>query len=172
MQNPGGTARCVVGNIASLYQGRFHRVFCIAAGATLLGSAALKSWQYLQSPIPPCELQHFPGLEPVLITFETFLGLWLISGTSPVAARRVAIGCFGIFACYTLYEAFAGKTDCGCFGRVHVNPWNTLILDVLLVLMLTFLGKSVTDKERLLYDYATLGIIFGRCCSTHIDYDG
>lgn len=142
------------------------------AGTMLLASAALKSRQYTLSPVAPRGQWSIRGFEPALVGWETFLGLWLISGTSPVAARRVAIGCFGIFACYTLYEAFAGKTDCGCFGRVHVNPWNTLILDVLLVLMLTFLGKSVTDKERLLYDYATLGIIFGRCCSTHIDYDG
>jgi hypothetical protein len=141
VQNPGGTARCVVGTIASLYRGRFHRVFCIAVGAILLLSAALKSWQYLQSPIPPYELQHFPGLEPVLTTFETFLGLWLISGAMPMAARRVAIGCFSLFACYTLYEALAGKTDCGCFGQVHVSPWFTFVLDVAIVLALMFFAR-------------------------------
>jgi len=146
VQNPGGTARCVVGNIASLNRGRFDRVFRIAVGAILLGSAALKSWQYLQSPIPPYGLQRFLCLQPMLTTFETFLGLWLISGASAIIARRVAIGCFGAFACYTFYEALAGKTDCGCFGQVHVNPWFIFILDASLVLMLKFLGKPGAGK--------------------------
>lgn len=148
VQNPSGTARCVVGNVASLFRGRFHRVFRIAIGAMLLGSAALKSWQYLQSPIPPYELQHFPGREPVLITFETFLGLWLISGALPVAARRAAIGCFSVFACFTFYEALVGKADCGCFGRVHVNPWYTFIMDLAIVLMLIFVAGPKRRGER------------------------
>ncbi len=148
VQNPGGTPGCVVGNIVSLYRGRFHRVFCIAVGAILLLSAALKSWQYLQSPIPPYELQHFPGLEPVLIAWETFFGLWLISGALPIASRRVAIGCFSVFGCYALYEAVSGRTSCGCFGQVHVNPWYTFILDVSLVLMLTFVGKHGTGNAE------------------------
>ncbi len=140
VQNPGGTPGCVVGNIVSLYRGRFHRVFCIAVGAILLLSAALKSWQYLQSPIPPYELQHFPGLEPVLIAWETFLGLWLISGALPIASRRVAIGCFSVFGCYAFYEAVSGRASCGCFGQVHVNPWLTVALDTAMVLALIFVA--------------------------------
>ena len=110
------------------------------AAGILLAAAALKVGQASRAAI------HLPGFGPMLTAFELFLGLWLISGTLPTAARRGAIGCFSVFACYTLYEALAGKADCGCFGQVHVNPWFTFILDVSLVLALTFLGKPGAGK--------------------------
>jgi hypothetical protein len=112
-------------------------------GAILLAAAVLKLYQHSQLPASSLELAW---TEPLLVALETFLGLWLISGAFPMAARRVAIGCFGTFACYTLYEALIGKADCGCFGQVHVNPWFTFILDVSLVLMLAFLGKPGTSE--------------------------
>ena len=116
----------------------------VFAGLALLVAATLRSWQYIRSPIPPPGQTGLVGFDPAMIGSELFLGLWLISGASPNAARRLAIGCFSVFACYTLYEALAGKTDCGCFGQVHVNPWYTFILDVSLVLMLTFVGGRGT----------------------------
>jgi hypothetical protein len=110
-------------------------------GAALLASAAMKSRQYARLPTVPHGLWGAPAAEPALVAFEIFLGLWLISGAFPAAARRVAIGCFGTFACYTLYEALIGKADCGCFGRVHVNPWFTFVLDTTMVLALRFLAR-------------------------------
>jgi hypothetical protein len=111
------------------------------AGTMLLASAALKSRQYALIPVAPYGRWSIRGFEPVLAGWETFLGLWLISGALPSTARRVTIGCFSIFACYTLYESLAGKTNCGCFGQVHVNPWFTFILDVAIVLLLVFFAK-------------------------------
>jgi hypothetical protein len=115
-------------------------------GTTVLAAAALKSWGFDLLPLA----HGSPALAAIgpasLIAWETFLGLWLLSGTLPTAARRVAIGCFGVFACYTFYEALAGKADCGCFGQVHVNPWLTFILDVSIVLALTFLRKPDARK--------------------------
>lgn len=108
----------------------------------LLLAAAGSAWKFTNSPVPLAGEPGVPGFEPALIAFEVFLGLWLISGALPTAARRVAIGCFSVFGCYTFYEALAGKTDCGCFGQVHVNPWFTFILDVAIVLALAFLAKA------------------------------
>ncbi len=119
----------------------FCRFLVLAVGLLSAAAAMMKSRQYVRLPAAEHGQWEIPDFVPVLITFEIFLGLWLMSGAFPAAARRVAIGCFGSFACYTLFEAFAGKTDCGCFGQVHVNPWYTFILDVSLVLMLTFFGK-------------------------------
>ncbi len=109
-------------------------------GALFLAAAALRVRQPVGTPSSVLGSNAIP-VSAALIAWETFLGLWLISGALPHAARRVAIGCFSVFACYTLYEALAGKADCGCFGQVQVNPWFTFILDVSLVLALTFLGK-------------------------------
>ena len=115
------------------------------AGVILVGAGALKAWRLDHLSIPTPVLQNLAGLEPPLIAFEIFLGLWLVNGALPTAARKVALGCFSAFACYTLYEALAGKADCGCFGQVHVNPWFTFILDVVIVLMLTLFGKPKGD---------------------------
>ena len=117
-----------------------------AAGLLLMAAATLKYWHDLHSPPVGENWWNRPVPEPALIAWETFLGLWLISGALPRVARRVAIGCFSVFACYTLYEALAGKADCGCFGQVQVNPWFTFILDVSLALALTFLGKPGAGK--------------------------
>jgi hypothetical protein len=119
------------------------------AGTALLASAALKSRQYASAPATPRGLWSIRSLEPGLIAFEIFSGLWLFTGAFPMVARRVSIGCFSVFACYTLYEALAGKADCGCFGQVKVNPWFTFILDVAIVLSLTFFGgPAATGKGR------------------------
>jgi len=120
------------------------RVACALAivGAVLLFGAALKAWQLTQLPLLTSGLRGLPGFDPALIGWETFLGLWLISGALPSAARHAAIGCFGVFGIYAFYEALAGKADCGCFGQVKVNPWFTVVLDVSIVLALLFLAKA------------------------------
>ncbi len=117
-------------------------------GAVLLCAATLNTWGFVHSPGPYAGVQGMPGFEPTLIALEILLGLWLISGASPSPARRLAIGCFSVFACYTLYEALAGKTDCGCFGQVHVSPWFTFALDVAAVLVLVFLAKPPATLSR------------------------
>ena len=118
------------------------RLVGLAVGVILLSAGGMGAYQNLTSPIMPSGLKGLPGFEPALIGWEIFLGLWLISGALPVAARQIAISCFGVFACYAFYEAVSGRADCGCFGQVHVNPWFTFILDVAIVLALAFLAKA------------------------------
>jgi hypothetical protein len=133
-------------------QGRCLRTFpggtATAAGAILIAAATFGTWQPGHYPLSVPGLQISAESGPALIAFEIFLGLWLISGALPTAARKVAIGCFSAFACYTLYEALAGKTDCGCFGQVHVNPWFTIVLDISIVLGLVFLAKPPATPSR------------------------
>lgn len=112
-----------------------------AVGVTLSIAALLKVIEFIHHP----DRQRVSWFDLASIGSELFLGLWLISGALPEAARRVAIGCFSVFACYTFYEALAGKTDCGCFGQVKVNPWFTVVLDVAVVLALVFLAKPAAN---------------------------
>ncbi|MGC9261467.1 MAG: MauE/DoxX family redox-associated membrane protein [Phycisphaerae bacterium] len=131
-------------------QGRCLRTFpggtATVAGAILIIAAALKTWQPSRYPLSVPGLQISAESGPALIAFEIFLGLWLISGALPAVPRKIATGCFSIFACYTLYEALAGKTDCGCFGQVHASPWFTFILDVAIVLALVIFSMSGGDN--------------------------
>ena len=120
----------------------------IFTGLALFLAATLNAWRYSHSSLFLPGLESLDGFDPVLIGSELFLGLWLISLTFPIAARRVAIGCFSVFSCYTFYEALSGKADCGCFGRVRVNPWFTMILDITIVLALVFLAKPLGPPSR------------------------
>ena len=108
----------------------------LIAGLLLLLAAGLKAWQIIHSPVPMAQPLGIPGFTPALIGGEIFLGLWLLSGALPTAARRTAIGCFTLFASYAFWEALAGKVSCGCFGQVRVNPWITTALDAAMVVLL------------------------------------
>ena len=98
-------------------------VFLRLIGGLILFAAVMRGVQALGSPTSAPGLLSLPSIPAVTIAWEIFLGLWLISGALPKAARRIAIGCFSVFACYTLYEALAGKADCGCLGhRLFQSP--------------------------------------------------
>ena len=42
-------------------------------------------------------------------------------------AWLAAVACFSVFCCVTIYKGISGADSCGCFGKVHVNPWITLL---------------------------------------------
>ena len=120
----------------------FQRSLDIITGSVLAVAATTKIYRLSHFPLSTTGLPSIANFKFPLVSGELFLGLWLISGAFPKAAQRVAIGCFGLFASYTLYEGLAGKTDCGCFGHVRVNPWFTFVLDVAIVLALLFFARS------------------------------
>ena len=97
------------------------RAGALVAGAVLLLAAGLKAWRVIYSPVAMPAPLGITGFTPVLIGWEIFLGLWLLSGALPLAARRTATGCFALFGGYACWEALAGKASCGCFGQVHGN---------------------------------------------------
>ncbi|MHC4266600.1 MAG: thioredoxin domain-containing protein [Planctomycetota bacterium] len=57
---------------------------------------------------------------------ELGLSIWLLSGLFRKGAWLVTTFSFGIFIAATLQKVLIGAASCGCFGRVHVNPWITL----------------------------------------------
>ncbi|HEV3137075.1 MAG TPA: MauE/DoxX family redox-associated membrane protein, partial [Pirellulales bacterium] len=69
-------------------------------------------------------------LEGLAIAVEILLSAWMMSGLYPVAARRVALLCFGVFAITSLEKAISGEPSCGCFGRVAISPWFTFLFDI------------------------------------------
>ncbi len=96
-------------------------------GLLLLTAAALKGHELLTVPTIH---RDFWSWRPFLIfevEFELALGLWLLSGLFQRLAWLAALLCFGLFCSVTLYKGLTGAASCGCFGRVHVNPWVTLL---------------------------------------------
>ena len=102
----------------------------VVLGLLLLTAAALKGWQLATEPTAEKGLLTSRWSLIVGVEAEFLLALWLLSGLYRQAAWRAALGCFGIFTCITLYKAMSGEGSCGCFGRVQINPWYTLVIDL------------------------------------------
>ena len=106
------------------------RLTRVLVGLVLLGAAALKAHQLATSPVPGEGLLSTRWLLTLWVEVEIVLGVWLVSGLAARRAWQAAVGCFVVFAVVTFVKAVRGDASCGCFGRVDVNPWVTLVLDV------------------------------------------
>jgi len=95
--------------------------------ALLLIAAALKAWQLLTEPVANSDIWSYRPFLILTIEFELALGLWLLSGLFKKAAWLTTLLCFAAFSAITLYKALTGAASCGCFGKIHVNPWLTLL---------------------------------------------
>ena len=105
----------------------------VGLGAVLLTAAALKGYQLATEPVAGGSVLRSRAFLVALVEFELFFGLWLVWGAYPWLTWRLAIGCFSVFACAALYQAFSGWSSCGCFGKLKANPWFTAGFDVLAV---------------------------------------
>jgi hypothetical protein len=112
------------------YFPRVRRVIPVAVGALLLLASGLKYYELATEPVAEFDLWTSRWFLVGLSDFELILGLWLLVGCWPNASRVVAITCFAILAQVALYKAVAGEISCGCFGKIPVDPWHTLFLDI------------------------------------------
>jgi thiol-disulfide isomerase/thioredoxin len=95
-------------------------------GLLLLTAAVLKGHELLTVPVANKGLWTWRPFLIFQVEFELALGIWLLSGVFKRLAWLAALACFSLFSCVTLYKGLSGAASCGCFGRVHVNPWITL----------------------------------------------
>jgi thiol-disulfide isomerase/thioredoxin len=96
-------------------------------GVLLLTAAVLKGHELLTVPLANGDPWSWRPFLIFQVEFELALGIWLLSGLFRRLAWLAALLCFGLFCGVTLYKGLMGATSCGCFGRVHVNPWVTLL---------------------------------------------
>jgi thiol-disulfide isomerase/thioredoxin len=112
--------------------------------AILIGAAVLKGYQLATEPVLGSGLLSSRVFLIAVVEFEWLFGVWLLTGMYPKWTWRVALGCFGLFACVSLYKGLSGDASCGCFGRVTVSPWWTLTMDLAAVAALLLW----TPRER------------------------
>jgi len=107
-----------------------HGLVRWALGLLLLVAGILKAHQLATEPVANTDIFSYRWSLTGQVYFELIFGVWLLSGLHKRLAWLTAVGCFVFFSGVTLYKALSGAATCGCFGKVDVNPWHTLILDV------------------------------------------
>jgi thiol-disulfide isomerase/thioredoxin len=103
-----------------------NKAVMLVAGVVLLVAAILKIHQLLTEPILSRSFWESWHFFLIQIPLELGLSIWLLSTLFRKGAWLVALLAFGIFIGVTLHKGLIGVASCGCFGRVHVNPWITL----------------------------------------------
>ena len=134
------------------HPGRVHitpyGVVCVTLGLILLSAAGLKGHQLATEPVVGTGLLTSRWFLIAVVEFELFFGLWLWFGLYPRRTWQLALLCFSTFGRVTLYKALSGEATCGCFGRVPVNPWYTLALDLAAVVALLGLRPAgITESS-------------------------
>ena len=99
-------------------------------GLILLTAAALKGYQLATEPVANNGILTSRWFLIAQVEFELMFGLLLLSGLYKRLMWMVALVCFAGFSLVTLYKGLTGAASCGCFGKVEVNPWYTLIFDL------------------------------------------
>lgn len=124
-----------------------NRIVMTLAGLLLAAAALLKFHEVLTVYIPSWrERGIWESYEFFLfqIPLEFALGVWIVSGVFRKASWLAATCAYFAFIFVTLTKALTGAESCGCFGRIHVNPWYTLsLIDIpFFVLLLIFRPKG------------------------------
>jgi uncharacterized membrane protein YphA (DoxX/SURF4 family) len=134
--------------VASRWVG--SRVVAIVLGLVLLTAGVLKARQWSDDPYAPGDLPAVPALRAAVANAEVALGLWLLSGIYPRAARVIAVGCFAVFLAVATRDSLENKASCGCFGSLAVPPWLTAIFDfVALACLVGFAAPQRATSRRL-----------------------
>jgi hypothetical protein len=102
------------------------RIVMAVTGSVLIIATVLKIHHLLTEPIISETFWESWYFFLIQIPLELGLGIWLVCGLFRKAAHLVAVICFALFTVVTMQKAITGAESCGCFGRVHVNPWITL----------------------------------------------
>lgn len=118
-------------------------------GLLLLTGAVLKGYELLTEPAANTDIWSNRYFLIFVVEFELALGIWLLSGLFRKFAWLAVVACFSVFCCVTIYKGIAGYGSCGCFGKIHVNPWITLFaIDMPAVALLAiFRPKQLTVKS-------------------------
>lgn len=107
-----------------------QRVVFAALGLLLLTTALLKAQGPADGVFGQNTILFSPRVRFLVMEAEAILGLWLLSGWAKRAAWFFVVAFFFVVAGFSLYLGLMGQSSCGCFGRIHVSPWNAFMLDV------------------------------------------
>lgn len=132
------------GNVKKQYFGFTQLRFFVVA--ILLIAAGMKAYQIATAPLPPAvqgsiftpllELFNNRHLLMIVITSEILFAMILIAGVWRQWTWLLSILCFAAFTIVSLMKGLSGESSCGCFGTITVNPWATMVFDLIVVALL------------------------------------
>jgi hypothetical protein len=126
-------------------------VMRLVVAFVLLIAAILKTHQLATTPSLGEGLLHARWFNIFVVEFELFFGIWLIFGMLPKLTWSVSVGLFSIFSIVSFYKVISGERSCGCFGEVSVNPWFTMLFDLLVIGLLVYLRPNKSSADKLKY---------------------
>jgi len=121
------------------------RLITPSVGVFLIAAALMKALSPADSVVTEAVYDVPAWIMAAGVQIELAVGLWLVSGWRPRAAREAAIVLFLAFAAFSLYRSLAGYESCGCFGSLRVNPWLTFVLDLGVLGMLAFSRRHANE---------------------------
>jgi hypothetical protein len=124
----------------------------VVAGILLL-AAGLKAYQLATAPLPPVvqdsvftpllELFNDRYFQMAVVVGEILFALVLIAGIALQYTWLLSILGFSVFTLVSLMKGLSGETSCGCFGTIEVNPWITMVFDLVIVACLAVFRERI-----------------------------
>ncbi|MGC9259437.1 MAG: MauE/DoxX family redox-associated membrane protein [Phycisphaerae bacterium] len=109
---------------------RLADAIVLLAGVLLIVAGALSGYNLLRGAVTSHYFFHTAA-----VLLELAAGVWFISGKGIYYALRAGILLFLVFISVAAFRGWEGRTDCGCFGPVPMNPWITTTLDGLVLVI-------------------------------------
>lgn len=126
---------------------RSQRIVFAVLGLFLVVTALLKVEGPVEGALDQNTILVSPRLRFAVMEAEGLLGLLLLSGWAKRAAWCFAVAFFLVVAGFSLYLGLIGQSSCGCFGRIHVSPWNAFALDLACLAVLGLCRPSFQREQ-------------------------
>lgn len=126
-----------------------QRVILLAVSLILLATACLKLLGLDVFSASKVGTLSSPAIQSGAVAWETFLGLWLLSGVLRNSAWAFALATFVAFAAVSAGLTWIGVASCGCLGEIPVAPHWMLLLDGLVVAALIWKRPTATRRSLL-----------------------
>jgi hypothetical protein len=124
--------------------GKLVQAIC---GAFLLISVALKVETMTSEGGAGATQLLSPRTQLLGLEIEAMVGIWLLSGYARQSAWLAGAVLFATLAGVSLYLAWIGQESCGCFGKVVVSPWVSLVADLVCVTALVWSRPKVESVK-------------------------
>ncbi|MDR2346341.1 MAG: hypothetical protein LBE18_09770 [Planctomycetaceae bacterium] len=125
----------------------------------LIIAAGLKTYQLATAPIPPpvqgsiftplLVILSKRWLLMIIVELEILFALILFSGILRQLTWFISLLCFTSFSIISIIKGLSGESSCGCFGVVAVNPWITVLMDLIIVILLIVFSEPIKINFKL-----------------------